>query len=340
METGGHDSGREGMLLGGVVRKLDAYSGGVRDDEVAVLLGDGGLDYLGLRRFMLSGGVLLEGEVGDAGGYLETRRCADRAERVVRHDADVVGLGERGYLLGVGDAAHHADVRSDVLDGAAPEQHLELVDGVETLAGGDGDVDVLGDQFHGVEVFGEYGVFVEEGVESLDAPRERYCLGGREAAVNFDAQVNVVAHGVAVHPDRLDCVLYLVRVGLEVGDVPLLVQEGREVSDGGEAHLFGVFYALNQRLAGVAEDVVIDARLVPRLAAEQLVRGDSEVLSGDVPHGDVEGAERAHDGRAPEVGVEVHILPVVFDAEGVFADQVSREQLDGGLRRLEVAPGS
>ena len=40
--------------------------------------------------------------------------------------ADVVGFGQRGDFLGAGDAAAHAHVGADELDGATPEQHLEL----------------------------------------------------------------------------------------------------------------------------------------------------------------------------------------------------------------------
>ena len=64
------------------------------------------------------------------------------------------------------------------------------------------------------------------------------------------------------------------------------------------------------------------------------------MLARDVPHCDVQRAQRSHDRRAPEVGVAVHILPVVFDAQRVLAHQVSREQLDSRLRRLQVTPRS
>ena len=43
------------------------------------------------------------------------------------------------------------------------------------------------------------------------------------------------------------------------------------MADGGEALLLGVDAALDQLLLGVAEDVVVDARFVAALAAQQLV---------------------------------------------------------------------
>ena len=100
----------------------------------------------------------------------------------------------------------------------------------------------------------------------------------------------------------------------------------------------GVLDALNELIPGIAEDVVVDPRPVPGLAAHELVHGHAEVLSGDVPEGDVEGADRAHDGGAAKVAEPVHVLPVVLDAQRVLADQVASELVDGRLRRLEEAP--
>ena len=42
--------------------------------------------------------------------------------------------------------------------------------------------------------------------------------------------------------------------------------------------------------------MIVDARLIAHLAAEELVGRHAEVFAGDVPKGDVDGAERAHDG--------------------------------------------
>ena len=62
------------------------------------------------------------------------------------------------------------------------------------------------------------------------------------------------------------------------------------------------------------------------------------MLAGDVPEGDVDGAESAHDGRAAEVAGAVHVLPVVLDEQGVLADEVAAELVDGGGGGLEEAP--
>ena len=64
------------------------------------------------------------------------------------------------------------------------------------------------------------------------------------------------------------------------------------------------------------------------------------MLAGDVPQGDVDGAEGAHDRRAAEVAGPVHVLPVVLDQQGVLADEVPAELVDGGGGGLEEAPGT
>ena len=53
------------------------------------------------------------------------------------------------------------------------------------------------------------------------------------------------------------------------------------------------------------------------------------MLAGDIPEGDVDRAQRAHDGRAAEVGPAVEVLPVVLDPQRVLADQVALEGLHG-----------
>ena len=85
------------------------------------------------------------------------------------------------------------------------------------------------------------------------------------------------------------------------------------MAHGGKAALLGVHAALHELFGGVAVDVVVDTRLVPALAAQQLVERHAEVLAGDVPERDIDGADRPHDRRAAEVKGAVHILPVMLD---------------------------
>ena len=65
--------------------------------------------------------------------------------------------------------------------------------------------------------------------------RQHDRLGGRQLAVDLDAEVDVVADRLAVLAHRLDRVAHLGRVRLEVGLARGVVGEGRQVADGGEA---------------------------------------------------------------------------------------------------------
>ena len=62
------------------------------------------------------------------------------------------------------------------------------------------------------------------------------------------------------------------------------------------------------------------------------------MLPCNVPEGDVDGADRAHDGGAPKVREAVHVLPVMLDAQWVFPYQVAAELLNRGLGCFEEAP--
>ena len=112
------------------------------------------------------------------------------------------------------------------------------------------------------------------------------------------------------------------------------------MADGGEAALPGVGAAGDQLFFCFTEYMVVDTRFVAHLAAEKLVGRDTEMFAGDVPEGDVDRAERAHDGGAAEVAPAVEVLPVVLDAERVLADQVAFEGVDRGRGGLQKSPGA
>src|SRR4029078_4682448 len=118
-------------------------------------------------------------------------------------------------------------------------------------------------------------------------------------------------------------------VGLEVALAALLVQERVEVADGGVAALAGLNALFDLGVYRRPLDVVVDAGLVAGLAAKQLVDGHAERLALDVPEGDVDGRDRAHDGRTPEVPGAVHNVPVVLDPRWVLPDEVVAELGDG-----------
>ena len=84
----------------------------------------------------------------------------------------MMGFGQGGDLFRMRQPTRHAHVRAHVLGRPTRKQHLKLVDGVQSLPRGDGDVNVLGQQSHRVKVVGQDRILVEEGMVLLDAPRE------------------------------------------------------------------------------------------------------------------------------------------------------------------------
>ena len=76
------------------------------------------VDEYGVGGEFVSEGVFLGDEIGNGGVDLDCSRGGDRSEGVVGAERGVVGLGERGDLLDVGDAAAEADVGPDVLGSA------------------------------------------------------------------------------------------------------------------------------------------------------------------------------------------------------------------------------
>jgi hypothetical protein len=86
--------------------------------------------------------------------------------------------------------------------------------------------------------------------------------------------------------------------------------------------------------------VVVDARFVARLAAQQGIHGHAEVFAGDVPERNVDRAEGAHDGRPTEMRRAIQVLPVVLDTQWILTDQIHGEFGDDLLGSFEKAPGA
>ena len=107
-----------------------------------------------------------------------------------------------------------------------------------------------------------------------------------------------------------------------------------------EALRLGVPHALEQLLLRLPEYVVVHSGAVAGLAAEKLVDGYAEVLAGDVPQRDVDGAYRAHYRRPAKVAEAEHVLPVVLDQLRVLAHQIAPELRRSRSRRLQVSPGA
>src|SRR5579859_3712424 len=109
---------------------------------------------------------------------------------------------------------------------------------------------------------------------------------------------------------------------------------------GRKATRFGRTAPRDEAFDRLVEDVVVHACLVARLAAQQRIYRHAKMLAGDVPQRNVDGAERAHDRRAPKMSGAVHVLPVVLDAQRVLAHQVMSEfgdDLLGGLQKTPCA---
>ena len=60
-------------------------------------------------------------------------------------------LGQGGDLFRTGDPTAQANVGTQILHGVARQQGLELAQAGESFAGGNRDVNMLGDERHGVE---------------------------------------------------------------------------------------------------------------------------------------------------------------------------------------------
>ena len=100
--------------------------------------------------------------------------------------------------------------------------------------------------------------------------------------MNLDTQIHVVADSIPIHAHGVDRVVDLVCVCLEVWDIASLVQERRQVAHCREPPLPSHPSLPGPASLGYPKDMVVDPRLVSRLAAQQLICRNSEMLTHNV----------------------------------------------------------
>ena len=243
-------------------------------------------------------------------------------------------------FLGGGDAADGAHVGTDVLGGPALHQHFKFLQVGESLAGGNGNPGFLGHFRHGVDVVRGDGVFQHHGAVGFHLPGEADGLGYSHAPVDFQHEVKVIAHRLPADAHLLNLVVN--PSGEEF--VPAVVGGFHRPVDedlgGGEAFFFQFPVAPGQgiRISLLGHNRGVHPDLVPGSAAQKLVHRHPQGLALDVPQGDVNGGDGAHDHGAPEVDGAVEILVQVLNSEGVLADEVGGKLADAGGGGVQVAP--
>ena len=111
---------------------------------------------------------------------------------------------------------------------------------------------------------------------------------------------------------------------------------GHTFFQGGEAALHQVAGLGRGLLRGAAAEVGVDLDAVAEQAAEQLHQRQSRDLALDVPQRLVDPRKGAHPDRAAhapdagEGGLAVDVVPQVFDARRIAADQLLLHVLDRG----------
>ena len=263
---------------------------------------------------------------------MQGRHGRERPVAVVRLDADVVGLGHGRDLLRFEYSAGVHDVGLDQVHGLEREELREVELGQQAFARGDGDVDVVRDLLQGFQVLGRDGLLEVERAVLLHAVAHADRVGRREAAVDFDQQFDVVAHGFAHGPHLLERQV----LGPPV-DVDAAVFEGVALERGQAP--FDVPHGVPDRgLGRRAVPAAVGPDPVPHLASEQLVDGGVEGAALDVPERDLDPADRRHlHDAAAHVEVVVERLPVPLDLHGIPAHEKLAELVDHRRHRERPA---
>ena len=321
-----------------VFHEFHADAGRIRDDQKSVLKRENPGHDFALGWIAFTPRVLLQCEIGNARRKLNAGGRTHRAERIVRYHPHVVRLGEGRDLFAVGDSASHTDIRPHVLYRVPRQEHFEFVDRMDAFPGRNRNRDLLRHFGHSVEVVGTDWILEEIGAIGFNAPAQNDRLGRVQPTVYLDTQVHIVANRLAVGRHCLNGILNLVRVGFEIRDVSRLIQKWRQVSHGRIPLRLGLNAASQKLLFGTSDHVPVDTGFVPAFATQKLVDGHAEKLARDIPEGDINRTQGSHNRRAAKMRAPIQYLPVVFDSQGVLANEIFPEALDHLSRRLQVSP--
>ena len=204
---------------------------------------------------------------------------------------------------------------------ACKRQEIGVVElGEQSFAGRDRDVDVVRHFLQRVEVLGRHRFLEIERPELLHPVADADGVGGRQAAVHLDQQLDIVAHRFAHRFQLLDGQV----LGCPVAeDAPVLEGIALQCSQAPFDVVHGVFDGC-LRCRTVPPAVRPDS--IPYLAAEQFVHRGAQCLALDVPEGDFDSADGGHlHDTATDVKVVVERLPVLFDLPGILPDQFPPE---------------
>lgn len=233
----------------------------------------------------------------------------------MRGDEHVVGLGGRGELPGLQDAADVTDVGLHDVGGLGLEELTELDPVVDPFPRRDRQVHLLGDLRQGLEVLRRHRLLQPCGPERGEFACEPHRGRGGEAAVHLHHQLGVRADGVPYRLDECDGLPRTLGVQLVVA-VPERVDLQRPVAARHDLTRRRVV-RLRGALGGVP---AVRVRLHPvgHLPAEQLPDGHAEGLALDVPAGHLDDRDTGHDDLAgpPEVPV-LHAPYEMLDRERV-----------------------
>ena len=94
------------------------------------------------------------------------------------------------------------------------------------------------------------------------------------------------------------------------------------MANGIVAGFFRLDDILHQFFGGGTADMIVGTDFVAAFSAKKLVDRDSEVLSGNIPQRDVDGTDGTHNSGSAEMEAAVHILPVVFNLQGILSNQI------------------
>ena len=157
----------------------------------------------------------------------------------------------------------------------------------------------------------------------------------------LEDQVELIAHGLAHGLDLGDVIgdLGVIHAGAALGLAETDVAGDHEAG-GVKAHLLDLEAPIGHGLGGELKTGLVGAHLVAALAAQQLINRHAQGLALDIPEGDVDGGQSAHEDGAAKVHAAVEIIPVVLNAEGILADEIALHLFQHAHAAVQIAPGA
>ena len=247
-------------------------------------------------------------------------------------ERNIVCFGNRRNLFELHNTARVRNIGLNVIAGTTTEKLVIVKSRIKSLACRNGNGRFRAYCRECFEIVGRHGFFQKHRLELSHLLRDFDTRGNVKASVCLDQQIDLVAHRLANGGNTTKRLVEIL-----VGDLQIILSKRIPLHRGDTAlECFLGFRTKFLRLLRARKPTVdVNAAILVDLAAKQLIDGNVQGLSENIPQRHLHCRKRTHQhGTASPIGIAVNVVIMLFDLSGILAHKIAFKMLNGANERL------